>query len=194
MPLGGLFRGLAAGLIAIFLIPASASAIDEFPLPPGTGPGGITAGPDGAMWFLAETTSKVHRMTTAGVLDPPAGFQVTISGSDTSKNTLDQITTGPDGALWFTEPRDSQIGRITTAGTITEYPVPLDGAPEGITVGSDGALWFTASGIGKIGRISPNPPNVVTLYPSSGVAGSGLSGSPSPISAPERSAGSRPGA
>lgn len=178
MPLGGLLRGVVGGLIAMLLLPAPTWAIDEFPLPPGTAPGGITTGPDGALWFVAEGTSKIHRITPAGALEPTDGFTVPVTGSDTAKNTLDQITVGPDGALWFTEPRDSQIGRITTAGTVTEYTVPLDGAPEGITAGPDGALWFTASGIGKIGRIPVNPPATppygIVLYPSTGVAGSGL--------------------
>lgn len=177
MPLGRLVRGLAGGLTAILLLPAAARAIDEFPLPAGSNPGGITAGPDGALWFLAEGTNKVHRMTTAGVLDPPAGFPVTITGSNTSLTTLDQLTVGPDGALWFTEPRDNQIGRLTTSGAITEYPLPgvLD-QPEGITVGPDGALWFTAAGIGKIGRITTAGVFTPTDgFPSTGLAGSGIS-------------------
>jgi virginiamycin B lyase len=179
MPLGGLLRGLVGGLIALLLLPSVTWAIDEFPLPPGTAPGGITTGPDGAVWFVAEGTSRIHRITPTGVLEPTDGFTVPISGSDTTKSTLDQIVVGPDGALWFTEPRDSQIGRVTTTGNVTEYTVPLDGAPEGITAGPDGALWFTASGIGKIGRIPANPPATpphgIVLYPSTGVAGSGLS-------------------
>jgi virginiamycin B lyase len=158
-------------------MPAAAAAIDEYPVPAGSNPGGITAGPDGALWFLAEGTSTVYRMTTAGTLDPPAGFPVTITGSDSSLNTLDQITLGPDGALWFTQPRDNEIGRITTGGAITEYrlPDPLD-QPEGITPGPDGALWFSAVGIGKIGRMTVAG-DFVPLggYPATGIAGAGIS-------------------
>jgi virginiamycin B lyase len=108
--------------------------------------------------------------------------QVPTASAPATVSTLDQITVGPDGALWFTEPRDNQIGRITTAGgTPQEFSLDsiVSGAqPEGITVGPDGALWFTAAGIGKIGRIPSNPPATpphgITLYPSVGVAGSGV--------------------
>lgn len=178
MPLGGLPRGIVGGLIAILLMPATTWAIDEYPLPAGTHPGGITAGPDGALWFVAEGTSKIHRVTTAGVLEPEAGFSVPITGSDTAKSTLDQITLGPDGALWFTEPRDNQIGRVTTAGAMTEYNVPLlDGQPEGITVGPDGKLWFVAAGIGKVGRLTTGGSfdHAPGGFPSGEVAGGGLS-------------------
>jgi virginiamycin B lyase len=169
--------GLSIGPVAMLLMPAAAAAIDEYPVPPGSNPGGITAGPDGALWFVAEGTSTIYRMTTAGALNPPAGFPVTSTGTDSSLNTLDQITVGSDGALWFTQPRDNEIGRITTAGAITEYtlPDPLD-QPEGITGGPDGALWFSAVGIGKIGRITTagvfDPPGG---FPSSGIAGAGIS-------------------
>jgi virginiamycin B lyase len=144
-------------LLAALIPPASAAgqAIQEFPIPAGSHPGGITAGPDGALWFVAEGTNRIHRMTTAGVLDPPAGFPVDITGTDTTKNALDQITTGPDGALWFTQPRDNQIARIPTAGgPITEFPLTIAGsAPDAITVGPDNNLWFTAPGINQVGRM-----------------------------------------
>jgi virginiamycin B lyase len=177
-PLARLLPGLATGLIAVFLVPAPALAIDEFPVPSGTNPGGITAGPDGALWFVAEGTSRIYRMTTAGALSPAAGFPVTITGSDRSRNTLDQVVAGPDGALWFTQPRDNQIGRMTTGGVVTNeftLPAPFE-EPEGITVGADGALWFTAVGSGKIGRITTAgvfAPS--TGFPSTGTAGAGLS-------------------
>ena len=143
MPLGRLVRALAGGLTAILLLSPPRAAIDEFPPPAGSNPGGITAGPDGAMWFLAEGTNKVHRMTTAGVLDPPAGFPVTITGSNTSLTTLDQLTVGPDGALWFTEPRDNQIGRSRPA-----VPSPSTRfracwiSPRGSPSGRTGALVY----------------------------------------------------
>jgi streptogramin lyase len=167
-------RGLVAGLVALLLVPATAAAIDEFPVAPGTNPGGITAGPDGALWFIEEGTSTIGRITTGGVVTNhfpvPTGPASTVS-------SLDQITTGPDGALWFTQPRDNQIGRITTGGVVTEYTFSLAGGqPEGITVGPDGLLWFTAAGIGKIGRITTAGTfNPAGGFPPTGTAGSGIS-------------------
>src|SRR5918999_1026256 len=185
-----LVHGLAVGLAAMLAIPAAAVAIDEFPV--GPNPGGITAGPDGALWFVEEgTPTSIARITTAGVVTnrfsvPTTG--TTLPPTDPNYvNALDQITLGPDGNLWFTQPRDNQIGVITPAGALTEYnvsvpdarpdaitsgaitnhfAVPTPGSePSDITAGPDGALWFTEFAANKIGRIATATPVVVTPPP-----------------------------
>jgi virginiamycin B lyase len=97
-------------------------------------PYGITAGPDGALWFTGDGTAagydKIGRITTAGV--------ITEYPVPTVFSEPNYIAAGSDGALWFTETAN-QIGRITTAGAITEYPVPTTNSlPFGITAGPDG--------------------------------------------------------
>jgi streptogramin lyase len=48
---------------------APAQTFTEFPIPTaGISLGGITAGPDGALWFAEASTSKIGRITTAGVV------------------------------------------------------------------------------------------------------------------------------
>ena len=153
-----ILRGLGVCLAAILAMPGTAAAIDEFPV--GANPGGITAGPDGALWFVEEgTPTSIARITTAGVVT--SRFAVPTTGTTLPPtdpnyvNALDQITSGPDGALWFTQPRDNQIGRMTTAGALTEYDVSVPGArPDAITLGPDNNLWFTAPGASAIGRIT----------------------------------------
>jgi virginiamycin B lyase len=179
MPLARLFRGLGAALMTALATPAAAGAIDEFPLPAGTQPGGITAGSDGALWFLEEGPSSIGRITTGGAVT--GHFAVNAAAAPPDVSSLDQITLGPDGNLWFTQPADDQIGRMTIpSGAVTEYNVPnADNEPEGITVGPDGAIWFTAAGRDKIGRIPVPPPSTpthgITMYPSgTGTAGSGV--------------------
>ena len=108
------------------------------------GPNGITAGPDGALWFTNSWGNSIGRITTSGVVTNYTGSGIF--------HPID-ITTGPDRALWFTEGFDS-IGRITTAGVITNYSDSGISYPAGITTGSDGALWFTNSGNNSIGRIT----------------------------------------
>ena len=131
--------------------------ITEYEIPtPNSSPGGITTGPDGALWFT-ESVGKIGRVTTGGV------FTEYPTGSSSSC-----ITTGPDGALWFTGlvRRGNVlgiIGRLTTAGSVTEYAI--QNSPGCITTGSDGALWFIESppsGGGKIGRITTA--GVITEY------------------------------
>jgi streptogramin lyase len=97
-----------------------AGAITEF-TGPGS-PGGITAGPDGALWFTEIAGDKIGRMTTAGM--------VTAEISIAAASATHEITTGPDGALWFAEAGKDQIGRIDpTTHTLTEFST-------GITAGS----------------------------------------------------------
>jgi virginiamycin B lyase len=151
------------GLLASLALPASAAAIDEYPLPtPGSCPGGITTGPDGALWFTEEGTSRIGRMTTTGVVTNEFPVPTTPSALPCTDPAfvppLDQITVGPDGALWFTQPRDNKIGRITASGVLDPpdgYPLPVaNSQPEAITVGPDGNLWFTELLINGIGRIT----------------------------------------
>jgi virginiamycin B lyase len=152
-----MFRSLTAVFLGLTLTAAAAaqsgtySDITEYPVP-NTFPTGITAGPDGALWFTGYN-GYIGRITTAG----------TVTEYPASGNPF-QITSGPDGALWFTEFTGNNIARITTDGTITQYAVPtVASGPDGITSGPQAALWFTESYANKIGRISTA--GVITEYP-----------------------------
>jgi virginiamycin B lyase len=82
---------LSAGLLVLLASCAGtlAQTIDEFVLSdPGSAPFGITAGPDGNLWFAEFLGGQIGRSMPAGVITEfPAG-----SG-------LRLITSGPDGAL-----------------------------------------------------------------------------------------------
>ena len=126
-------------------------------------PEGITAGPDGNLWFTDHGNSTIGRVTLAGGIhvfarrgiDEPAG-----------------ITAGPDGALWFTNTLDNTIGQITTTGTVTTYHHAGIDYPQQITAGPDGALWFTNFGGSSIGRITTAvTPEISGVSPASGAPG-----------------------
>jgi virginiamycin B lyase len=174
--------GPLIGLVVALALPASAAAVDEFPVPPGSCPGGITAGPDGALWFSQEGTSRIGRMTASGVF---AG-EVTIPNSANPVSCLDpsfvppldQITVGDDNRLYFTEPRDNQIGSIdpfNPGAPPVEYGtangLTTGAQPEGITRGPDGKIWFTEAGLGKIGRLDPAASPAITEYPNVALGG-----------------------
>ncbi len=124
------------------------------------GVGGITAGPDGALWYTS-VNGGIWQLTTSGVFTT---FPLTNAYAPPTS-----ITTGPDGALWFTEPNSvntngSAIGRITTSGAFTQYSLPTATArPTAIAAGPDGALWFTESAF-KIGRITTSG-TTINEYP-----------------------------
>lgn len=114
----------------------------------------ITAGPDDAMWFVAQSGSRpvaawVGRITALGKVTTYRIPQLGLPGD---------ITLGPDGNLWFTY--TTYIGRCSPAGHITLFAIPQSSDllrattyAERITVGPDHNLWFTQFD-GSIARIS----------------------------------------
>src|SRR5688572_12229497 len=67
----GRMLGVAIGLVGLLALPPAAFAIDEFPV--GSKPGGITTGPDGALWFTeegppppAQPVNFIGRLTPSG--------------------------------------------------------------------------------------------------------------------------------
>lgn len=110
--------------------------IAEFRIPtPNSSPEGLTAGPDGAVWFTEFNTGKVGRLAPNGRFTE---FQI-----PTPNAIPHGIANGPDDALWFTESA-GKLGRITTSGAITEFTIPQGSGAEQLTTGPDGALWITA--------------------------------------------------
>ncbi len=138
---------------------AWAQVVTEFSLFPSlVSPSGITAGPDGNLWFTDQSVSRIGRITPLGVVTV---FEVGITAGAFPVD----ITTGPDGSLWFTEYNGNRIGRITPSGVVTEFSDGISALayPWGIAAGPDGNLWFTESqGANRIGRITPS--GVVTEF------------------------------
>ena len=108
---------------------------------------GITAGPDGNLWFTESSGDRIGRITPTGAVTEPAGL---------SAGSFPQgITAGPDGNLWFTENGGSRIGRITTAGSAIEFTpgITASSGPYRITAGPDGNLWFTEASGNQVAKI-----------------------------------------
>ena len=81
----------------------------EFALPGlDCAPYGITAGPDGNLWFTLSAGNAIGRITPAGLF--ASGFAI-----PTAKSGPEGITVGPDGNVWFAEQHASKIGRISTS-------------------------------------------------------------------------------
>ena len=150
---------------------ASTPCFCEYPVPSANSfPCGITAGPDGALWFTESGTNQIGRITTSGLTNE---YPILTTPSYPYGNYPFDITAGPDGALWFTGL--AATGRINTSGPVPtcpipvpnpaactastpcfcEYPVPSAGLNlYSITAGPDGALWFTDWNSNEIGRIT----------------------------------------
>jgi len=98
-------RITTAGAITEFSVRPPPPTLDN-PIPV-SGPQGIAAGRDGALWFTQSGADKIGRITTAGAI---TDFQLPRVPGRRAKPM--GITAGPDGAMWFTEEGTWKIGRI----------------------------------------------------------------------------------
>lgn len=131
-----------------------AGGVLEYPIfAPGASPSGMTAGPDGNLWFVdVGDPNRVARITPEGKITEFA-VPGSVGGSQT-------ITEGPDGNVWMVATgggtgAQSWILRVTPKGVVTKFSVPGAG-PDGITTGPDGNLWFTQLFKNTIGQMSPS--------------------------------------
>jgi streptogramin lyase len=124
----------------------AAPTIKEFPVKTADRqPLGITAGPDGDVWFTELGASTIGRSTLTGGMTEFTGLSA----------PAETIATGPDGNLWFTEQSAAKIGRMTPTGMLEQFSLPAGSEPLDIVAGPDGNLWFTEQGgNGAIGRIT----------------------------------------
>lgn len=162
---------LASGIVWFTTHQASpVGSITEFPLPtPNSQPQGITAGPDGNLWFTDAGTNQIGRITTGGT--------ITEFSIPTANSTPLGIAAGPDGNLWFTESgAGNHIGRISPSGMITEFPV--NDLSWEITSGPDGNLWFTDYTGRHIGRISPSGSITEFIVPTANSITQGIAAGP----------------
>jgi virginiamycin B lyase len=145
-----------------------AGAVKEFPLPTveqnsmggppgmGSGPMSITAGPDGAMWFVEAGADQVGRITADGkITEFPLPRRERMHAHPTA------IVAGPDGAVWFSEPLVGALARIDVrTHAITEFGMRRTGGGGGLVGGNSlaagpgGALWYENPGESAIGRMS----------------------------------------
>jgi virginiamycin B lyase len=76
----------------------------EYAVPTSTSdPTGITAGPNGALWFTEQIGNQIASITTSGA--------ITQYPVPTSASYPLRITPSPDGSLWFTEYFGNKIGQ-----------------------------------------------------------------------------------
>ena len=121
---------------------------------------GMTAGPDGAMWFTNYLGGSIGRIDADGTVTTFADPRIRYPAA---------ITAGPDGALWFTDDSGA-VGRITTAGAISVFGTPATvGHPDAITVGPDRSLWVAGRG-GYVARVTTAGRITTYAVPQAGLA------------------------
>jgi virginiamycin B lyase len=142
----------------------SGSLLNQFPTPgtPGSGPGALTEGSDGNIWYTRrEPPGFVGVTTPAGVVT-----EYTIA----TGNAPGSIASGNDGNLWFIQ--GNSIGTSTTSGVLTNYTsaVISNSGTNVITQGADANLWFTDGSTDAIGKITTG--GTITEFPALPTPGS----------------------
>ncbi len=114
-----------------------------------TGPLGIVAGPDDAIWYTKPWENRIGRMTADGTT-----VDEFLLGSP--RRGPGNLAVGPDLAIWFTGAFSDSIGRVDPVGRdVSEFAIQTKGAfVDEIALGPDGDLWFTERFGNKVGRIS----------------------------------------
>jgi streptogramin lyase len=137
------------GKKAIGRIDPQTGAIQEFPTSGARGPGAITVGPGGNLWFtddnnwmpsnIADRIGRIDR-TTGQIqeFDLPAGHRI-----------FQSMTVGSDGNIWYLGYNgmgNYELGEFNpSTGSVKISALPGPWEPTDITTGPDGNLWITVS-------------------------------------------------
>lgn len=151
---GQIGRITTSGAVTLFQIPDGIAASIA------VAPWGITAGPDGNLWFAEANgtdpgnVNHIGRITRAGTF--LSSFAV-----PTANSSPEGITVGSDGNIWFEEENAPNLGRVVLsgpdAGTLQEFGIGLSNTaihPTSLTSGSDGNLWFSVGS--KVMAMTPS--------------------------------------
>jgi streptogramin lyase len=136
----------------------TSGTISAFPTTtPSSSPVDVAVGSDSNIWFTEDATSKIGKMSTAGVA-------LAEYPTKTNPSNLSAITSGPDGNLWFLENTAyGAVGKITTSGVVTEYKAQMQNYQNGIVAGPDGAIWYAQGYPNAAGRVTTK--GVVSTVP-----------------------------
>ena len=125
-----------------------------------SGPAGITAGPDGALWFTNVGNNSIGRITTAGKITDYTGPGI----ADPQR-----IVVGPDGRCGSPTSVTSRLGGSPPLGWSPTTQASASTHHSGSRSGSDGALWFTNEYNHSIGRITTT--GKIKVFTGTGISG-----------------------
>jgi virginiamycin B lyase len=125
--------------------------IKEYPLPPMTGPHGLTFDQAGMIWYTANFGGYIGR------LDPATGAVKQYPLPDADARDPHTPLFDRNGILWFTVQSANLLGRLdpkTGAIRLVASPTPRSN-PYGMVINSKGVPFFDEFGANKIGSIDP---------------------------------------
>jgi len=128
----------------------SSGEMKVFDAPRGAGPYGITATPDGSVWFASLSANYIARV------DPDSG-QATVIEPPTANQGARRIWSDSRGRLWVSEWNAGQVGRYDpAAATWKEWRLPGD-KPQAYAVYVDDhdEVWLSDFGGNTLVRFDP---------------------------------------
>lgn len=151
------------------------SGFAEFPVPSANiATDGITAGPDGNLWFVERSTGKIGQIN-------PTTDVITKYTVPYSKSAPQGITAGHHGNLWFTDNGTSAIGVATLASAplmVTQQP------PASVTAGNGFGLTVQDVDASGLSGALTNIVNVTRRSPSNSLSTPARIAAPDPLLAP----------
>jgi virginiamycin B lyase len=125
-------------------------AVQEYAVPPGSGPHDVAPAPDGSVWYTAQRSGEL------GKLDPLTGETHHIAlGPGSAPHG---VIVGQDGAPWITDGGLNAIVRVDPATEeLQVFPLPPDRPDANLNTATfdlRGMLWFTGQN-GVYGRLDP---------------------------------------
>ena len=160
---GNIWFATSVGTVG--MINPATDVIAQFDTPSANSePDGITAGPDGNLWFTEQNVGKIAQINPT--TDAITEYAIPYSGS-----TPQAITKGPDGNLWFIDPGTDSIGIATLA---TSQLVVTAEPPASVTAGS--AFGLTVEAEDSSGNLLSSFDGTVTVALANGPGGATLGG------------------
>lgn len=153
--------------------PASAYALQEYPVPRGSHPHDVAPAADGGVWYTAQGSGEL------GYLDPESGATRHIPlGSGSAPHG---VIVGPDGAPWITDGGLNAIVRVDPESEAVEVFLLPEGTGNAnlntAAFDGQGVLWFTGQS-GFIGRLDPSVGQVEVFVAPGGRGPYGISATP----------------
>lgn len=115
---------------------------------------GITAGPDGALWF-AEDNATAGGVAVVGKITTTGAFSEYSLGAGTGTGHPTEVLS-KNGSLWFARNGVGSVSRVTASGTPTTFSkgLSLNASLWGIAKGADGNIWFANCAGGTVGKMT----------------------------------------
>jgi virginiamycin B lyase len=132
-------------------------ALRVFRAPGGPGPYGITATPDGGVWYASLAGSHIAR------IDPRTGRAVRLRPPTRGQGAR-RIWSDSRGRLWVSEWNVGKVARYDPATTRwREWRLPGAAQPYAVYVDREDIVWLTDFGAGAIVRFDPATARFTTI-------------------------------